>query len=101
VGAGALGAVCLYHQYPARLTPVRLVATDNAHAIPLAHCAGLGHQAISQVDGSLQRDLLIGSIPAALAGAALSGRVPQAILRIALGTVLLVVGLLMLGDTLR
>jgi uncharacterized membrane protein YfcA len=101
VGAGALGAVCLYHLYPKRLTPIRLVATDVAHAIPLALCAGLGHLAFSHVDGALLRDLLTGSIPAALAGAMLSGRVPHAILRTALGAVLLVVGLLMLGDALR
>jgi len=101
VGAGALGAVFLYHLYPRRLTPVRLVATDIAHAIPLALCAGLGHLAISQVDGALLRDLLIGSVPAALAGAALSGRVPHAFLRIALGAMLLVVGVLMLGDAVR
>lgn len=101
VGAGALGAVCLYHLYPRRLTPIRLVATDIAHAIPLALCAGLGHLAFSHVDGALLRDLLTGSIPAALAGAMLSGRVPHAILRTALGAVLLVVGLLMLGAAIR
>jgi uncharacterized membrane protein YfcA len=96
VGAGALGAVFLYHLYPRRLTPLRLVATDVAHAIPLALCAGLGHLTISNVDGSLLRDLLVGSVPAAIAGAALSGRVPHPVLRTALGAVLLVVGLLML-----
>jgi uncharacterized membrane protein YfcA len=101
VGAGALGAVCLYHLYPKRLTPLRLVATDVAHAIPLALCAGAGHLAVSHVDGGLLRDLLTGSIPAAMAGAMLSGRVPHAILRTALGAVLLIVGLLMLGDALR
>jgi uncharacterized membrane protein YfcA len=101
VGAGALGAVCLYHLYPRRLTPVRLVATDIAHAIPLALSAGVGHQAISQVDGALLRDLLVGSIPAALAGAALSGRVPHGVLRRALGAMLLLVGLVMLGDAMR
>lgn len=101
IGAGAVGAVCLYHLYPRRLTPLRLVATDIAHAIPLALCAGLGHLTISQVDVTLLRDLLIGSVPAALAGAAVSGRVPHTWLRTALGAVLLVVGLLMLDDAIR
>jgi uncharacterized membrane protein YfcA len=101
VGAGALGAVCLYHLYPRRLTPIRLVATDIAHAIPLALCAGVGHLAVSHVDLPLLRDLLLGSIPAALAGAAIAGRVPQPWLRAALGTVLLVVGMLMLNDAIR
>jgi hypothetical protein len=101
VGAGALGAVCLYHLYPRRLTPLRLVATDIAHAIPLALCAGAGHLAISQVDGGLLRDLLSGSIPAAIAGAMVSSRVPHAWLRRALGAVLLIVGLVMLGSATR
>ena len=41
VGAGALGAVFLVYLYPTRLTPSRLIATDIAHAIPLAIVAGL------------------------------------------------------------
>lgn len=101
VGAGALGAVSLYYLYPKQLTPARLVATDIAHAIPLALCAGLGHLAFSHVDAALLRDLLVGSIPAALAGAMLSGRVPHGMLRTALGAVLLIVGLLMLNDVVR
>jgi uncharacterized protein len=101
VGAGALGAVFLYHLYPVRLTPSRLVATDIAHAVPLALVAGLGHLAISQVDLGLLRDLLVGSVPAALAGAALSSRVPHALLRRALGGVLLVIGLTMLAAAIR
>ena len=96
VGAGALGAVWLYHLYPRRLTPIRLVATDIAHAIPLALCAGVGHLAIGQVDTTLLRDLLAGSIPAALLGASLSTRVPHAWLARALGVVLLVIGVTML-----
>jgi len=101
VGAGALGAVFLYHLYPVRLTPSRLVATDIAHAVPLALVAGLGHLAISQVDLGLLRDLLVGSVPAALAGAALSSRVPHTLLRTALGGVLLVIGLTMLAAAIR
>lgn len=98
VGAGALGAVALYRLYPQRLTPTRLVATDIAHAIPLALCAGLGHLTIHGIDGPLLRDLLAGSVPAALVGAMLSSRVSHRSLRVALGVVLLVVGLLMVRD---
>ncbi|MEO8678214.1 MAG: sulfite exporter TauE/SafE family protein [Vicinamibacterales bacterium] len=95
VGAGALGAVMLVYLYP-RLTPQRLVATDIAHAIPLALCAGAGHLAIDRVDFALLRDLLAGSIPAALVGVAVASRMPHAVLRMALGAVLLVIGLTML-----
>lgn len=98
VGAGALGAVALVRLYPERLTPSRLVATDIAHAIPLAICAGAGHLAISQVDGGLLAGLLAGSIPAALLGARLSVRVPGALLRRLLGVVLLLISMAMLGS---
>src|SRR4029453_11085813 len=47
VGAGALGAIALLYLYPARLTPPRLVATDIAHAIPLALVAGIGDLGLS------------------------------------------------------
>jgi uncharacterized membrane protein YfcA len=96
IGAGAIGVVVLASLYPARLTPHRLVATDVAHAIPLALCAGVGHLAISQVDIPLLGNLLAGSIPAALLGALFSSRVSHAVLRSALGVVLLAVGVVML-----
>jgi uncharacterized membrane protein YfcA len=92
VGAGALGAVCLWYLYPTRLTPPRLVATDVAHAIPLALFAGAGHLTVGHVDTTLLRDLLIGSVPAAIAGAFVSSRLPHAWLRVALAAVLLVIG---------
>ncbi len=99
VGAGALGVVLLVRLYP-RLTPQRLVATDIAHAIPLALCAGAGHLAINGIDAALLRDLLTGSIPAALVGAAVSARLPHTLLRAIIGTVLLVIGLVMLRGVL-
>jgi uncharacterized protein len=97
VGAGALGALALLCLYPTRLTAHRLVGTDIAHAIPLAFVAGAGHLSISHVDLALLRDLLVGSIPAALAGAILASHAPHGALRIVLGAVLLVVGLSMLA----
>jgi hypothetical protein len=92
VGAGALGVVFLVHLYPLRLTPARLVATDVAHAIPLAAFAGLGHLLVGNVDFVLLAALLCGSVPAAILGATLSSRIPQNLLRGALVVVLLAVG---------
>lgn len=92
VGAGALGAVCLLYLYPSRLTPPRLIATDIVHAIPLALFAGAGHLIIGNVDPYLLRDLLVGSIPAAILGAYLSSRLPHLALRWALSAALLVIG---------
>ena len=99
VGAGALGAVMLLYLYPSRLTPPRLIATDVVHAIPLALFAGIGHLMIGNVDPRLLRDLLVGSIPAAIAGAYLSSRWPHAWLRWSLAIVLLVIGAKLLSDT--
>ena len=93
VGAGALGAVMLVYLYPLRLTPPRLIATDIVHALPLALFAGIGHLLLGNVDGTLLLNLLIGSIPAVVVGAALSARLPHGVLRWALMAVLLAVGI--------
>ncbi len=92
VGAGALGAVFLSYLYPLRLTPPRLIATDIAHAIPLAMFAGAGHLLIGNVDFGLLGHLLLGSIPAVIFGAMLSARLPHALLRGTLAAVLLTIG---------
>jgi uncharacterized membrane protein YfcA len=92
VGAGALGTLCLLYLYPSRLSPPRLIATDVAHAIPLAMFAGLGHLLVGSVDFALLRDLLAGSLPGALIGALVAARLPHAWLRLSLAAVLLLVG---------
>lgn len=92
VGAGALGAVFLSYLYPLRLTPPRLIATDIAHAIPLAVFAGAGHLLIGNVDFGLLGNLLAGSVPAVIAGAMLSSRLPHALLRMLLAVVLMAIG---------
>lgn len=92
VGAGALGAVFLAYLYPFRLTPPRLIATDIAHAIPLAIFAGTGHLLMGGLDFGLLGNLLLGSIPAVIVGAMLSARLPHAFLRIALALVLTAIG---------
>ena len=92
VGAGALGAVFLAYLYPLRLTPPRLIATDIVHAIPLAMFAGAGHLLMGNTDFGLLANLLLGSIPAVVAGALLSARLPHGLLRFALASVLLAVG---------
>jgi len=93
VGAGALGTVMLLHLYPVRLTPPRLIATDIAHAIPLALLAGLGHMLLGNVDFSIIGTLLIGSIPGAFLGASLTSRLSHALLRSILSITLLTLGL--------
>lgn len=92
VGAGALGAVFLAYLYPLRLTPPRLIATDIAHAIPLALFAAVGHLFIGSVNFPMLGNLLLGSIPGVICGALLSARLPHGILRTVLSIVLLLIG---------
>ena len=105
VGAGALGVTMILCLYPLRMNAKRLVATDIVHAIPLTLVAGIGyalmgahaemapgHVTIGNIDLTLLRDLLIGSIPGIILGSKLSGRVPESVLRFTLAAVLAVVG---------
>jgi len=96
VGAGALGAVMLAYLYPLRLTPPRLVATDVVHAIPLAAFAGIGHLYLGHVQFELLLPMLLGSVPAVMIGAAISVRLPHALLRRLLAATLLAVGVKLL-----
>lgn len=91
VGAGALGTVMLLMLYPLRMTPHRLVATDIAHAIPLALIAGAGYLVAGMVDGRMLLSLLAGSVPAVLVGSLLAKRFSPRWLQVALALVLLAV----------
>jgi len=93
VGAGALGTVLLLVLYPLRMTTHKLVATDIAHAIPLALIAGTGYLLAGMVDGRMLISLLCGSIPATIVGSLLARRFSSRWLQAALAIVLLVVGI--------
>jgi uncharacterized membrane protein YfcA len=96
IGAGSLGVVMLLFLYPLRLTPAKLVATDLAHAIPLAVVAGAGHLILGNVDFSLLGQLLLGSIPGVWVGAHFGGKLPDLVLRLVIAVVLGLVGLKLL-----
>lgn len=93
VGAGALGSVILMYLYPLRMTPHRLVATDLIHAIPLAMVAGSGYLVAGMVDWHMLLSLLVGSVPAVIAGSLLNQRVGGRFIQIALAVVLLAAGI--------
>lgn len=92
VGAGALGTVLLLVLYPLRMTTHKLVATDIAHAIPLALIAGTGYVFAGMVDGRMLISLLCGSIPATIVGSLLARRFSSRWLQVSLAVVLLAVG---------
>lgn len=92
IGAGALGTVALFYLYP-RLPTVRIVGTDLAHAIPLTAVAGLGHLHMGNVDFVLLGGLLIGSLPGIWLGSHLSARIPEYVLRPALASILMLIGI--------
>jgi uncharacterized protein len=62
----------LLYLYPLRLTPHKLVATDNVHTIPLAAVAGMGYLLAGKVDVSMLVSLLEGSLPAVAVGSLLA-----------------------------
>ena len=93
IGAGAIGVIMLTYLYPLRLTTSRLVATDIVHAIPLTVIAGTGHLLLGNIDFGLLVCLLCGSIPGVLIGAALSGKLPQRVLRFILAAALIMVAI--------
>ena len=91
VGAGVLGTVALLFLYP-RMQAAKVVGTDIAHAVPLTAVAGMGHLALGTVDLVLLGSLLLGSLPGIYIGSHLSARIPEAVLRPVLATMLLFIG---------
>lgn len=91
IGAGVLGTVALLFLYP-RLSAVKVVGTDIAHAVPLTAVAGMGHMVLGTVDLVLLGSLLLGSLPGIYIGSHLSAKVPEKVLRPILATMLLIIG---------
>ena len=85
-GSGTVIAILLIAVY--RLSPKKVVGTDVFHAAVLLWAAGIAHWVGGNVDFGLAANILIGSIPGVIIGAALSGKAPQGFIRTALGIVL-------------
>ena len=91
-GSGTVVAVLLIAVY--RLTPKRDVGTDMVHAAIVLWAAGIAHFGHGNVDIGLVGNILLGSVPGVVIGAALMNRVNQDHIRIALGLVLVLSGIL-------
>lgn len=92
VGAGALGTIAILFLYP-KMSTLKVVGTDLAHAIPLTAVAGFGHWTLGNVDFALLGTLLIGSLPGIWIGSHISAKIPEKTLRPLLAVLLLIIGL--------
>ncbi len=86
-GSGTVIAILLIAVY--RLAPKRVVGTDIVHAAVLLSAAAAAHFVAGNIDFGLAGNILIGSLPGVVIGAALSDRAPQGFIRTALGVVLI------------
>jgi uncharacterized protein len=96
VGAGAIGVTVLLLLHP-KMPPGRVVGSDIAHAVPLTLLAGAGHWWLGSVDWVLLETLLLGSVPGIILGSLLATRARDAVVRVALASVLVIVGVRLLG----
>jgi uncharacterized protein len=90
VGAGAIGVTALLLLHP-KMPAGRVVGSDIAHAVPLTLLAGAGHWYLGSIDWELLVTLLIGSVPGIIAGSYLATLAREAVVRVALASVLVVV----------
>src|SRR5271156_5377173 len=96
VGAGAIGVTVLLLLHP-KMPVARIVGSDIAHAVPLTLLAGIGHWFLGSIDWSLLTTLLIGSLPGIVIGSYLAGRAGDAVVRVTLAVVLVIVGVRLMG----
>jgi uncharacterized membrane protein YfcA len=75
----------------------KIVGTDIFHAAALLWVAGIGHLVSGNVDLHATVWLLTGSIPGVLISSRFTVRLPDVILRISLGTILVLSGLKLLS----
>jgi uncharacterized membrane protein YfcA len=96
VGAGAIGVTILLLLHP-KMPAGRVVGSDIAHAVPLTLLAGAGHWYLGSINWALLSTLLIGSLPGIVLGSLVATRAGDALVRVALASVLILVGVRLLG----
>jgi len=95
VGSGTFFGLVMVLVYP--LTMSKIVGTDIFHAAALLWVAGIGHLASGNVDLHATAWLLTGSIPGVLISSRFTVRLPDIVLRLSLGTILVLSGLKLLN----
>ena len=94
VGSGTFFGLVMVLVYP--LTMPKIVGTDIFHAAALLWVAGIGHMVAGNVDYHATAWLLTGSIPGILISSRFTVKLPDVILRVALGTILMLSGIKLL-----
>jgi uncharacterized protein len=95
VGSGTFFGLVMVLVYP--LTMPKIVGTDIFHAAALLWVAGIGHMIGGNVDYHATAWLLTGSIPGVLISSRFTVRLPDVVLRVALGTILVLSGIKLLN----
>jgi len=95
VGSGVFFGLTILLAFPLR--SAKVVGTDVFHAAALLWVAGIGHLVAGNVDLPVVAWLLLGSIPGVLIGSHFTLRVPDRVLRIVLGIVLVASGEKLVG----
>jgi uncharacterized protein len=80
VGSGSLMIVLLMLLYP-QMSMRRLVGTDIVQSMPLVGAAAIGHALFGGLEFGLTASIVVGSIPGVIAGAWLSSRASNILLR--------------------
>ena len=96
VGAGAIGVTVLLLLHP-NMPAGRVVGSDIAHAVPLTLLAGVGHWYLGSINWALLVPLLIGSVPGIIIGSYLATTARDVVVRAALASVLVIVGVRLLA----
>lgn len=96
IGAGAIGVTVLLLLHP-NMAAGRVVGSDIAHGVPLTLLAGAGHWYLGSIDWGLLGNLLVGSLPGIIFGSYLATRARDTVVRVALASVLVIVGVRLLG----
>lgn len=92
VGSGSIGTAMLLMLYP-RWSVATVVGTDLAYAVPLTATAALGHMFLGNVDWALTASLVAGGVPGMFVGTRLGLQLPERVVRIVLGLLLLGIGI--------
>lgn len=96
VGSGSVVIVLLLLLYPT-LRSAQLVGTDLVQAVPLVAAAALGHLLFGDVRLGLTASLVVGALPGVYAGARISARAPDRVVKPTLALVMAASGLKLLG----